>query len=446
MNDVLVKILQLIVALSVLILIHEAGHFTFAKLFGIRVDKFFLFFDIGGKRLLSTKHGWFARLFPRFRNSETEYGIGWLPLGGYCKIAGMVDESMDTESLKKEPYPWEFRTKKAWQRLLVMAGGVLYNFLFAIVLYTAALQIWGQTYISNDESRIYASKLAEEMGFRTGDRVLRLDDYIPEDFYSLQADIARRNIRTAVVERGKDTVEVYIDHSFIPQLISQGGVFDLAIPYVVDTIPPSSPNYGSGFARGDRLIAIDSVSLDYLQDFRTFFAGKTNALMAATVVRGNDTLILPIRTDSTARAMIYSPIPGLNTREYGFFSSIPAGFGLTFSTVSNYLRDLKMVFSPSTGAYKSVGSFITIADAMPSSWDWRYFIHILGLLSIMLGVMNLLPIPALDGGHIVFVIYEMITGHKPSLRFMEAAQVVGMILILFLLLFACGNDVGRLMK
>lgn len=195
----LIRILQLIAALSVLILVHEAGHFTFAKLFKIRVDKFFLFFDLGGKKLFSFKKG------------DTEYGIGWLPLGGYCKIAGMIDESMDKEFLKREPQPWEFRTKKAWQRLLVMAGGVLYNFIFAILLYIAVLQIWGTSYISNQENRIYASELATDLGFKTGDRILKFDDYVPDNFNTLQADLVRRNVHEALVERDGDTVTVFID-------------------------------------------------------------------------------------------------------------------------------------------------------------------------------------------------------------------------------------------
>lgn len=443
MGAVLLKILQLILSLSVLILVHEAGHFTFAKLFKIRVDKFFLFFDLGGKKLFSFKRG------------DTEYGIGWLPLGGYCKIAGMVDESMDTEYLKKEPQPWEFRTKKAWQRLLVMAGGVLYNFIFAILLYIAALQIWGTSYIKNEDCRIYASPLAQEMGFRTGDRIIALDDYIPTDFNSLQADIARRDVHLVTVERGGDTVQVYIDHSFMPQLLSSRGVFDVAMPFTVDTILPTSPNYEAGFLKGDIIAAIDSVDcvigFDPIgQRLYTPFSDKKNFTWTATVLRGEDTLFLPIKTDSTAKSQIIPDFSAFNNsickQEYGFFESIPAGVGLTFSTVGDYLRDIKMVFTPSTGAYKSVGSFISIADAMPSSWNWMYFIRMLGLLSIMLGVMNLLPIPALDGGHIVFVIYEMITGRKPSIKFMEVAQIIGMLLILALMVFACGNDIGRLIR
>lgn len=446
MTGAFLKILQLILALSVLIAVHEAGHFFFARLFKIRVDKFFLFFDIGGRKLLSTKSGWFSRLFPSLKDKETEYGLGWLPLGGYCKIAGMIDESMDTDFLKKEQQPWEFRSKKAWQRLLVMAGGVLFNFIFAILLGIVSLKVWGDRYILNSEARIYVNELASEMGFRTGDRILKMDDYEPVNFLNLQADLARRNVRKVLVERGSDTVDVYIDHSYIPYVLNTPGMFDIAIPFVVDTIPPTSPNYSAGYLRGDRIIAIDSLKTEFLQDTRAAFKGKACCSFTATVVRGVDTLQLPIKTDSTARALIYTTIPSIHEEEYGLFAAIPAGVGRTVDMITDYIRDLKMIFSPSTGAYKSVGSFITMADAMPESWDWFRFIKMLTLLSVILGVMNLLPIPALDGGHIVFLFYEIVTGRKPSDRFMSAAQMVGMVLILLLMLFACGNDIGKFLR
>ena len=439
------KILQVILALSVLILIHELGHFTFAKLFGIRVDKFFLFFDIGGTRLLSTKRGWFSKLFPSLKERETEYGIGWLPLGGYCKIAGMVDESMDTANLEKEPQPWEFRSKKAWKRLLVMAGGVLFNFILAVILFIVILNIWGTTYVSVSDNRIYVNELSYQMGFRSGDRILLYDDYAPENFLALQSDLARRDVSRVKVEREGDTLDIYIDKSMFPKIISSGTLFDLAVPFVVDTVPPSSPNYFSGYLRGDRIIALDTAKVEFVQDSRLFLDGKPFSEFTATVVRGADTLQLPFATDSMAMGRIYAAIPGLQSRDYGILESIPAGVALTFTTIGNYLRDLKMVASPSTGAYKSVGSFISIGQAFPDSWDWYNFLQILALLSVMLGVMNLLPVPALDGGHIVFVIYEMITGRKPGLRFMEAAQMVGMVLIFALMIFACGNDIGRLL-
>ena len=442
----LIRILQVLLSLSVLILVHELGHFTFAKMFGIRVDKFFLFFDAGGVKLLSTKEGWFARLFPAFKDRETEYGIGWLPLGGYCKISGMIDESMDLDAMKAEPQPWEFRTKPAWQRFFVMAGGVLFNFIFAVCVYIAILDIWGSGYLSNEDNQIYASGLAYDMGFRTGDRILRFDDYVPENFNQLQADLARRNVRRIEVLRGTDTLILYMDQSRIPQILDTPGLFEVAVPFVVDTIPPLSPNRDSGIRRGDRIIAIDGTPIRYVQESREVMKDKADTTLTATLLRGTDTLSVPIRIDTAGRAVIYAQLPGVRTREYNTLEAIPAGIQLTFKTIGGYLQDLRLVATPSTGAYKSVGSFIAIGQVFPTAWDWYQFLQLLALLSIMLGVMNLLPIPALDGGHIVFVLYEMVSGRKPGERFMVAAQTVGMVLLLMLMLFACGNDIGRLIR
>ena len=443
---ILIKILQVILALSVLILVHELGHFTFAKIFRIRVDKFFLFFDVGGFKLLSTKEGWFSRIFPFLKGKETEYGIGWLPLGGYCKIAGMIDESMDTENLQAEPQPWEFRTKPAWQRLFVMAGGVLFNFIFAICMYSTILGIWGSGYLSNEDNQLYADGLAYEMGFRTGDRILQFDDYVPQNFNELQMDLVRRKVRQIKVLRDGDTLTLYMDQSRIPQILEEPSLFEIAVPFTVDTIPPQSPNRDGGFLRGDRIVALDSIPIRFVQDSREIMQGHADTTLQATVLRGTDTLEIPVRVDTAGRAVIYAQLPGLRTREYSTLEAIPAGFKLTFKTIGGYLQDLRLVATPSTGAYKSVGSFISIGQVFPASWDWFQFLQLLALLSIMLGVMNLLPIPALDGGHIVFVIYEMISGRKPGDRFMMAAQMVGMFLLFMLMLFACGNDIGRLIR
>ena len=254
---VIIKALQVILALAILIVVHELGHFTFAKLFKIRVDKFFLFFDAGDFKLLSTKTGWFARLFPKAQEWETEYGIGWLPLGGYCKIAGMIDESMDTEHLKTEPQPWEFRTKPAWQRLLVMAGGVLFNVIFAIITYSTILGIWGEAYIENKGKSIYVNELAYEMGFRNGDQILAFDDYIPTDFSMLQADLARQTARKATVLRQEDTINIYIDHNMIGQVLQTPGMFSLAYPFTISSIAEDSPNSEIDIQEGDRIIARD---------------------------------------------------------------------------------------------------------------------------------------------------------------------------------------------
>ena len=443
---VLIKILQVVLALSILILIHETGHFAFAKAFRIRVDKFFLFFDAGGFKLFSTKSRWFTRIFPRAATWETEYGIGWLPLGGYCKISGMIDESMDTEAMKQPPKEWEFRTKPAWQRLLVMAGGVLFNFIFAILVYICILDIWGSSYISNKENCIWATPLAEELGFRTGDRILDFDGWEPENFNMLPADLVRRKVQVVRVLRDADTVSLYMDASRTGDILSSDGLFDVAVPFVVDTIPPASVNFGSGFLKGDRIIAIEGVPVRFVQDTRAILGKTISGTLDATVLRGADTLSMTMKTDSTGHALIYAALPGLTYRQYTFLQAIPAGFKLTFSTIGGYLKDLRMVATPSTGAYKSVGSFIAIGQVFPDRWDSRQFAFLLALLSIMLGVMNLLPIPGLDGGHIVFVLFEMITGRKPSDKFMEAAQIVGMLLLFALMMFACGNDITRLLK
>lgn len=441
---VLIKILQVILALSILILVHELGHFTFSKMFGIRVDKFFLFFDAGGTKLLSTKTGWFSRLFPKGKDLETEYGIGWLPLGGYCKIAGMIDESMDTGYLRNEAQPWEFRTKPAWQRLLVMAGGVLFNFILAIILYISMLAGWGESYISNEGSCIYVNELAYDMGFRNGDHIIRFDDYEPENFALLQADMVRRTAEKATILRDGDTLDIYIDHSRIGEMLNSPLMFDLARPFTIHSVAEGSVNSGSGLLQGDRIIGLDTYEIPYVQDAWPILEAHKGESMAATVLRGADTLAMDIQVDSTGRLGVFLTSPQVKTMEYSILSAIPAGFVKTFTSIGDYLQDLKLVFTPSTEAYKSVGSFIAIGQIFPSAWDWYSFISILALLSIMLGVMNLLPIPALDGGHIVFTIYEMITGRKPNDNFLYITQLIGMILLFGLMFLAFGNDIARL--
>ena len=442
----LIKTLQVILALSVLILIHELGHFTFSKMFGIRVDKFFLFFDAGGRKLLSTKTGWFSKIFPKCKEWETEYGIGWLPLGGYCKIAGMVDESMDTEYLKNEPQPWEFRTKPAWQRLLVMAGGVLFNFIFAIVMYIAMLAGWGESYIGNEGNCIYVNELAYEMGFRNGDHIISFDDYEPDNFMMLQADLVRQETEKAVVLRNGDTVSLYMDHNRIGDVLNTPGMFDLARPFVIHSVAEGSVNSGADLREGDRIIAIEGQSVPFVQDAWPVLEGYAGASVSADVERAADTLSIDLQVDTTGRIGVYLAAPEVMTKEYSIISAIPAGFRKTFSSIGGYLKDLKLVFTPSTEAYKSVGSFIAIGQVFPEAWDWYSFISIIAMLSIMLAVMNLLPIPALDGGHIVFTLYEMVTGRKPSDNFLYVTQIIGMILIFGLMFLAFGNDIARLLR
>ena len=442
----LIKALQVILALSVLILFHELGHFTFAKLFGIRVDKFYLFFDAGNVRLFSTKSPWFVRIFPKAADWETEYGIGWLPLGGYCKIAGMVDESMDTDYLRNDPQPWEFRTKPAWQRLLVMAGGVLFNFILATAVYSGILAKWGEAYISNEGSSIYVNELAYDMGFRNGDRILMLDDFQPENFGMLQADLARRTVKRATVLRDGDTLNIYIDQSRTGEILQTPGMFDLAVPFIIAEVSETSPNKGLDIHAGDRIISIAGEETEFLQDARPILKEHAGRTTDAVLTRGADSIAMTMQVDTAGTIGVLLQRPEIRTKEYTFLSAIPGGFAKAYETVGGYIKDLRLVFTPSTEAYKSVGSFIAIGQVFPSAWDWYSFLNILALLSIMLGVMNLLPIPALDGGHMVFTIYEMITGRKPSDRFLYVTQIIGMILVFGLMFLAFGNDIGRLLR
>ena len=442
----LIKALQVIIALSVLILIHELGHFTFSKLFGIKVDKFYLFFDAWGVKLFSTKSPWFIKIFPKAASWETEYGIGWLPLGGYCKIAGMVDESMDTEYLKSEPQPWEFRTKPAWQRRLVMAGGVLFNFILAIMVYAGILTKWGESYISNEGNAIYVNELAYDMGFRNGDQILMFDDYVPENFGMLQADLARQSVKKATVLRDGDTLNIYIDQKRIGEVLQNPGMFDLAVPFIVAEVSETSPNKALDIQPGDRIISIAGTHTEFLQDAKPILLEHAGDTVESTLTRGTDSLALTVQVDTAGTIGVFLQRPAIKTKEYTLLSAIPGGFAKTFETIGGYIKDLRLVFTPSTEAYKSVGSFIAIGQIFPSAWDWYSFLNILALLSIMLGVMNLLPIPALDGGHMVFTLYEMITGRKPSDKFLYVTQLIGMILVFGLMFLAFGNDIGRLLR
>lgn len=427
---VIFKILQVILALSLLIIVHEAGHFLFAKLFHIRVEKFYLFFDVGGKALL------------KFKKGDTEFGIGWLPFGGYCKIAGMVDESMDMESLKKEPQPWEFRTHPAWQRLLVMAGGVLFNFIFAILAYSLISGIWGSAYLPNREAQIYPNELAQDMGFRAGDHIISLDDYQPQDFSNLQADLIRRQTQKVTVLRDADTLNLYMDLSRTSEILNSPLMFDLAMPFIVDSV--ASAQNAAQLQKHDRILSVEGEDVRFFQDAAAVLKKHAGKEVEAVVERQGEQISVALQIDTAGRIGIYIQAPEVERRKYNVVESIGEGFRRTGSTIKGYLQDLKLVSKPSTGAYKSVGSFISIGQIFPDKWNWYQFLSIIALLSIMLGVMNLIPIPGLDGGHILFTLYEMISGRKPSEKFLMVAQIIGMVLLLMLLFLAFGNDISRL--
>jgi regulator of sigma E protease len=438
--EVLIKILQLILSLSILVLIHEFGHFIFARIFKIRVEKFYLFFD-----------PWFSLFKYKPKNSDTEYGIGWLPLGGYCKISGMIDESMDKEAMAQEPQPWEYRSKPAWQRFFVIFGGVLFNFILAIAIYTGVMFAWGEQYIKNSDvtTGIYASELAQEIGFRHGDRIISFDGYHTEKFNELQVDLIRTQAKEAKVLRNGDTVTVSIDPVYIATILNTPGMFNFGIPFEVMDIPDSSINAASGLAPKDRVLAINGQDCGMFYQVQEKLANLKGDSIVTTVARGEEIVLIPLATDTTGKIQVQvntnlNDFYTITQKEYSLFAAIPAGINKAVTTVENYFKELKLIFSPKTEAYKSVGSFISIGKIFPSSWDWHSFWNITAFLSVMLAVLNILPIPALDGGHLIFTIYEMITGRKPSDKFLEYAQMVGMILLLGLMVLAFGNDIFRL--
>ena len=459
---VLLKIVQVILALSLLVLFHEFGHYSFAKLFKTRVEKFYLFFN-PKRSLLKFKHfdgKWHCKAFapnddPQWdaHPERTEYGIGWLPFGGYCKIAGMIDESMDTEAMKLPPQPYEFRTKKAWQRFFIMFGGVLFNFILAIILYAAILGTWGEEYLRNEDAvyGVAVNDLSQEIGFQFGDRILAFDGIPTENFNSLQVDLVRSQAREATVLRGGDTVTVSIDPVYLPAMLNTPGMFDLAFPFVVKEVQPESPNIASGLQAGDTLKAIDGQSMIIVQQIQQELLRHRGEAIEATVRRPAGTLDIPLQVDTAGHVGVLldtdlNQFFHVTTREYSLLSALPAGARKTWTTIKGYVQELGLIFSPKTQAYKSVGSFIAIGRIFPDTWDWFRFWSLCALLSIMLGVMNLLPIPALDGGHILFLLFEMLTGRRPSDKFMEVAEWIGMALLLMLMILAFGNDIRSLFR
>jgi regulator of sigma E protease len=438
--EITVKIVQLILSLSILVIFHELGHFTAAKIFKTRVEKFYLFFN-----------PWFS--FFKIKKGETEYGVGWLPLGGYVKIAGMIDESMDKEQMKQPPQPWEFRSKPAWQRLIIMLGGVTVNLLLAIVIYILILFAWGEQYLPSSEVKygIVVDSLGYQMGLRDGDMILSVDNIIVDDFNAIPKTIVLEQAGTIQVLREGQPTEIRIPDKFISKLIKQKnpGLIDCRIPFEVAGFPPGSPAKSAGIEKNDRIIGINDTILPYFDQFRKVIQNFKGRLISVIVLRNRDTIRFPVKVTSEGMIGIHSKDKlsyfKLKEKSYNLITACPAGFIKAFENAGAYLKSIKILFSQEK-AYESVGGFITIGSIFPATWHWEAFWSLTAFLSIMLAILNVLPIPALDGGHVLFLLYEITFRRKPSDKFMEYAQITGMILLFGLLIFANMNDIIKLFR
>ena len=451
MEVFLIRVLQFILAISLLVLLHEGGHFFFAKLFGVKVDKFYIFFD------------WKFSLFKfKPKNSETEYGIGWLPLGGYCKIAGMIDESFDTEQMKQPVQPWEFRAKPTWQRLLIMIGGVLVNFLLALFIYSQILFWWGDTYIPVKDMTqgMKFNQEAKSYGFKDGDILIGTEKKAFKDFSAdLYRDISEAK-RVDIIRDGKPmSINLPGELNLLGMLKAEPSFVRPLLPAKIDSIMAGSPAEKAGMKAGDRIIALNGSPVDSYNEFVDLLGRREDMLLTAktpadslkartvVIAFGNDTKTdtatvvltpeLKLGFFAPSLASIYKPV----TIEYGFLESIPAGIKYGWHVLASYVDDMKYVFS-AEGA-KSLGGFGAIGSLFPPMWDWYMFWKMTAFLSIILAFMNILPIPALDGGHVLFLLYEMITRRKPSENFMIKAEYVGFGILILLMVVANLNDILR---
>ncbi|HKM94540.1 MAG TPA: RIP metalloprotease RseP [Prolixibacteraceae bacterium] len=440
--DILVKAGQLVLSLSILIILHEMGHFIFAKFFKCRVEKFYLFFDMG------------FSLF-KFKKGETEYGMGWLPLGGYVKIAGMIDESMDKDQMKQPIKPYEFRAKKTYQRLLIMLGGVMMNFLAALIIYIGVLYVWGDKYLPNENAKfgIEVSEAGEQIGFRNGDKIVSVDNKVIDDFYAILLTIVLDKAKTVQIERDGRVFDLYITDDDIALMLKEHNIFGVRVPFSVKVagFPPNSPAQLAGITVNDQIVTINHTEIEFYDQFTALLKNHKNEEVVVTVSRNNQFVDIPVTLKDDGLLGIslshnLSDVFEMKVLKYGFLESIPAGIKLGWQTSVDYLKQFKLIFNRKTKGYESLGGFISIGKIFPSIWNWHQFWNMTAFLSIILGIMNILPIPALDGGHVMFVLYEMITGRKPNDKFVEYAQLIGLSLLLLLILYANANDILRLFK
>lgn len=431
--EILIKATQLLLSLSILVVLHELGHFLPAKWFKTRVEKFYLFFNPGFSLL-------------KFKKGETEYGVGWLPLGGYVKISGMIDESMDKEQMKKPPEPWEFRSKPAWQRLIIMLGGVTVNLILGFLLYAMIMGVWGRTYlpVENMTYGVHADEVLKDFGFQDGDKLVAANGEPLESFNQLNKDLLLKDINQVTVSRAGMEKALEIPEDFGQLLIDSGvkSAFQERIPAVIDTVLHGTPAYAAGIQKGDSLVRVNDVDSPFFQDIAREIRRSKSSEIEIEFYRDGEpmTKTVEVTEDGTIGFGPKNPFE-LKTIHYGFFEAIPAGFDLAGNILSDYVVSLKFLFSEA--GVKQVGGFIAIGNLFQAQWNWQAFWHTTALLSLILAFMNILPIPALDGGHVLFLLYEIISGRAPSEKFLERSQLIGIIILIGLLLLANGNDIIR---
>jgi regulator of sigma E protease len=432
--ETLIKVGQLLLSLSILVLFHEFGHFVFAKLFKTRVEKFYLFFD-----------PWFSLFKTKW--GETEYGIGWLPLGGYVKISGMIDESMDKEQMKQPPQPWEFRTKPGWQRLLIMIGGVSVNFILAFIIYTMILTIWGREYIPTDGLKygIMVDSLGKEIGLNNGDQIVSVGNKKVIEFNRIVPELILNNDKSFQVERKGKIINIPVKPDQIDKIMnSEIPLISFRMQFIIKDFAENSPAKKAGLLKNDRIIAVNDSAIQYFDEFTSFIKNYKNSKIKITVLRNGTKMNFEIQTTTNAmigveNLVVLEDNVELKTLRYSFFGAIAASGPLGYRTISDQIKQLKLI----PKHMDKLGGFYSMTKIFSPTWDWERFWYLTAMLSIMLAVLNLLPIPALDGGHVMFLLFEMITGRKPSEKFLEYAQIVGIVLLLGLLLFVNGNDIFK---
>lgn len=438
-----VKAGQFVLSFSILVILHEMGHFLPAKWFKCRVEKFFLFFN-----------PWFS--LAKKKIGETEYGLGWIPLGGYVKISGMIDESMDKEQMKQPPQPWEFRSKPAWQRLIIMLGGVTVNVILAIIIFVMITWVWGEEFLppQNVKYGLSADSLGTAMGLRNGDVILKVGNEPVKDEFKVTPQILTSDASQITVLRDGNQLTLPVPTTLVKSLSKTKGTDFVSIrfPSIVDAFSKESNAEKEGLRKGDKLIGVDSVQTPFFQDFQKEIRKRKNKNATVIALRGSDTVRINVKVNKEGMIGV-APLADIKklgfeteTKKYTLLESFSVGFNRCWKTLSNYMTGLKQIFTGRVAAKDSLGSVISIGNIFPGVWDWESFWTLTAVFSIILAFMNVLPVPGLDGGHALFTVYEMITGHKPGDKFIEYAQMVGMVLLLSLMLYAFGLDIWRLFK